>query len=569
VVTPAELDLGLGQTGETIEGELLLSNEGNDTLEVTSVTSSDTDVVGRLSSIPLVIPAGEGALMDVVWTVNGDLNATINIESNDPEEPTIEVPITGTLAIPRLEIDPGDVTFAEIPPMCEEQTIVVLRSVGAADLEISDLLLSGENYFVDTELEFPLVLEPGASVGVDLRFAPEDEGDFEGLLTVLSNDPAGDQSATITGLSRITSTCDGLSSTELVFDVNYERADVSFILDNTNSMEPVLSAFESQLTNIAGALATTIPDLTIGFARHEDYRPDPSYSCKPFRMQQQQTSDIALAAAAIAAPFATITGAYEYEEAGMEALYQAATGDGYDLNCNGTYDGATDVPPFIPRPTDAFSGIAAGSSNPATPGTGEGGGMGFREGVLPIFISATDAKMKDPDDGDVTPGGCPRDASLYDTVTALNNRGGKFVGIEVISGGPTTPIHQMEAIAIITNSYGDMDGDFIDEPTVARWSTADSPASFGDTVVKAVEALAAAAVFDVVKLQVLSDPDNKVIDIEPEQYEVVTAGTPLPFVVTVAGRIVEKASANSSEVMLELVADDTIVLAQRTLYVDP
>jgi hypothetical protein len=353
------------------------------------------------------------------------------------------------------------------------------------------------------------------------------------------------------------------------FEVRYERADVAFILDNTMSMEPVIDAFESQLGAIAGGLSGTIPDLTIGFARHEDYRPDPFTDSRPFRMQQQQTSDIALAAATIAAPFPNISGGSDWEEASLEALYQAASGTGYDQNCNASFDLDEDVPPFVPSPLDAFFGTAAGTYNPSIPGTGELGGMGFREGVLPIFVSATDAGMKDPDAGLWSPGGCPRDATLYDAYIAVSNLGGKFVGVEVLSGGLTSPLSQMEALAILTDSYGDLDGDFIEEPMVTSWSPSDSAESFGTNIVEAIEALAAAAVFDVVKLNIASDVDNVVIDIQPEQYETVVAGTPLIFTITVIGRVAKKASSKTSEVVFELIADDTLVLAERTMFVEP
>ena len=39
---------------------------------------------------------------------------------------------------------------------------------------------------------------------------------------------------------------------------------------------------------------------------------------------------------------------YDAPESSMEALYQAAAGLGYDQNCNNSYDGTTDVRPFIP-----------------------------------------------------------------------------------------------------------------------------------------------------------------------------------------------------------------------------
>jgi len=569
VVTPTAVDFGAAQVGESITTDLLLTNAGNDNLSVESVLVDNPNITASAPALPILIEPGKGALVDLTWDASTDLTATVTLHSNDPDEPEYDVPLAGRIAIPRLELDPDAVNFSEIPPLCEEYTNVLMMSVGDAPLVIDGAGVTGEWFLFVDDLEFPITLDPGDSIGVQVGFAPEDEGDFTGLLTVESNDPSGDVSAPLEGLSRADSTCDGVTTTEMEFEVRYERADVAFILDNTMSMEPVIEAFESQLGAIAAGLSGTIPDLTVGFARHEDYRPDPFTDSRPFRMQQQQTSDIGLAAATIAAPFPNISGGSDWEEASLEALYQAASGTGYDQNCNASFDLDEDVPPFVPSPLDAFFGTAAGTYNPSIPGTGDLGGMGFREGVLPIFVSATDAGMKDPDAGMWSPGGCPRDATLYDAVNEVLDLGGKFVGVEVLSGGLTSPLSQMEALAIITDSYGDLDGDFIEEPMVTSWSPSDSAESFGTNIVEAIEALAAAAVFDVVKLNVTSDVDNVVIDIQPEQYETVVAGTPLIFTITVIGRVAKKASAKTSEVVFELVADDTLVLAERTLFVEP
>ena len=572
LVTPSSVDFGAAEVGESIFTDLLLTNEGNDNLSVESVLVDNPNVTPSPPALPILIEPGKGALVDLTWSAATDLTATVTILSNDPDEPEYEVPLVGRIAIPRLELDPAAVNFSEIPPLCVESSNVLLNSVGDAPLVIEDAGVTGEWFDLVDTLEFPFTLDPGESVGVEVTFAPEEPGSFSGLFTVESNDPSGDVSATLDGLSRSDATCDGVTTFEMEFEVRYERADVAFILDNTMSMEPVIDAFEGQLSAIAAGLSGTIPDLTIGFARHEDYRPDTFTDSRPFRMQQQQTSDISLAAATIASPFPNISGGSDWEEASLEALYQAATGTGYDQNCNASFneDGANgDVPPFIPSPIDAFFGTTAGTYNPSTPGTGELGGMGFREGVLPIFVSATDAGMKDPDEGMWSPGGCPRDATLYDAVDAVLDLGGKFVGVEVLSGGLTSPLSQMEALAIITDSYGDLDGDFIDEPMVTSWSPSDSEESFGTNIVEAIEALAAAAVFDVVKLEIASDPDSVVLDVQPEQYEDVVAGTPLVFTVTVAGLVAKAASSDTSEVIFELVADDTLVLAERTIFVEP
>ena len=567
-VEPSVVDFGAGVAGEVLPGEFSILNEGDEVLEVTSILPTHPSFVLVAPELPLSIEPGEAAPVTLEWTVSGNFANEALVSSNDPDESVVEVELLGSLAVPGLAIEPEEINFDIIPPLCEEATLFQLVSVGGAPVTVESVVVAGDWYGLDFLPDMPLTLNPGEAVSVELLFAPEEEGEFPGQIVAVSDDPVGDATATVWGAGQVGATCDGIGSGELVFDVQYERADVAFIVDNTMSMEPVIVAFESNISGIFSSLRSSIPDLTIGYARHEDYKPDAFTDSRPFRLFQQQTDDIALAVSTVSVPFANISGGSDWEEASTEALYQAATGMGYDQQCDGSYSADYDVPPFRSTPLDAFHGLAAGTFDPTVPGTGAEGGMGFREGVLPIFVSATDAMMKDPERGHWSPGGCPTDASLYDAITAVNELGGKFVGIEVLSGGLTSPFDQMEAVAISTGSYGDLDGDLIEEPTVTYWDPADEPVSFGRTIVNAIEALAAAARFDIVELEIVDDPDSVVLNIEPDAYMDVLAGNELIFLIEVDGKWVERAGTGVSEAQLELVADDSITLAQRTIFVE-
>jgi hypothetical protein len=567
-IDPPTVDFGFGQAGDLIEGEFTVFNDGDEPLEVTSILPEHPSFSVVSPLLPLIVEPGSGAPVTLEWTVSGDLTSRALVSSNDPDEDLVEVILVGGLAVPGLAIEPGELNFGIIPPLCEEATVFQLVSTGGAPVTVESVLVAGEYYGLEFLPEMPFVMDPGEAVSVELTFVPEVEGDFPGQIVAESNDPVGDATADVWGSGEMGTTCDGIGSGELLFDVQYERADVAFIVDNTISMEPVITAFESNIASIFGSLRSSIPDLTIGYARHEDYKPDAFTDSRPFRLFQQQTNDISLAVSTVSVPFANISGGTDWEEASNEALYQAATGHGYDQNCDGSFTRDYDVPPFRAVPFDAFHGVAAGVFDPSVPGTGTVGGMGFREGILPIFVSATDAGMKDPERGHWSPGGCPFDAAMYDAIVAVNELGGKFIGIEVLSGGLTSPSSQMEAIAISTGSYGDIDGDLITEPTVTSWDASDEPATFGRTIVSAIEALAAAARFDIVELEVVEDPDSVVLGIEPESYLDVLAGNDLLFIIDVDGQWMEQGGPDISEAILELVADDSIILAQRTIFVE-
>jgi gamma-glutamyltranspeptidase len=76
----------------------------------------------------------------------------------------------------------------------------------------------------------------------------------------------------------------------------------------------------------------------------------------PFRLDQQLTADLDEAWAAMKDVSIIWGGNVDWPEASIEAIHQAVTGDGYDLDCNGTYSASEDVLPFLSAKDDPFGG---------------------------------------------------------------------------------------------------------------------------------------------------------------------------------------------------------------------
>ena len=576
VVEPSSIDFGALPEGEEAADYFTVRNEGNEVLELTEVFLEGPESFQLVASyeLPIAIDVGGQLRYEVSYTPL-DLNETavVHVTGNDPADPEQEVALVGTWSVPALCIDPEAVDFGELPPECVEETSILLTSCGTGPLIIEDIditpLNEGFGWVGD---EAPLgdkesiTLDPGESMSVNIYFEPMEEREYTGALVVESNDPAGRQEASIAGRSVASAMCDGVMTFELEFEVDYKIADVAFLLDTTCSMSGTAQAMANEFAAISSALGALIPDITFGVATYEDYN-DAGWGSgndKPFRLEQQQTNDYASIASVLGS--VTINSGADGPEGSHECLYQAATGDGYDQDCDSSFDTADDVQPFIASPMDAFSGLVPGNYEPATAGGGDVGGMGFRENIFPIMILATDNELRDPEAGYGSPGGCLRDASFYDVYTSMAEIGAKFIGINTSSWGNAIGVSQMEAIAIVTDSYGDMDGDYIDEPTVVDWTGTD--ADFRDVVVDAVFGLTSSAWFDKVHLEV-DDPDGYIIDIQPDAYYDIQAGTPITFTLTVAGKLVEAPTAYSEELEAELIADDLIVLSRRTLYIEP
>ena len=210
-----------------------------------------------------------------------------------------------------------------------------------------------------------------------------------------------------------------------------DNADVLFNMDTTGSMGGEISSLQDSLSDIIiPALETELDNPAFAVSYFEDF-PCDGYgsptSDRPFRLSQRVTTDGARAQAAVDG-LRTNSG-NDIDESGIESLYQAATGLGRDNPV--CIDGA-EVEPFDPA-RGYIEGVA----------DGEVGGVGFRDGSVPIIVHVTDAPShaKGVD-------GYPYGATRNEAYNALQRIGGKVVG--VASGAQARA--DLESIGIASGS---------------------------------------------------------------------------------------------------------------------
>ncbi|MDP7113536.1 MAG: choice-of-anchor D domain-containing protein, partial [Myxococcota bacterium] len=196
-VVPAAIDFGVVELGSLEERALEIANTGDGPLEVQSVVLVD-------GGGPFTVPAFSGDLEGgaaVTLTVSmqaGDVGPaadTIRIQSDDPEQPLVEVALVledvTVDEVPGIEWTPASLTWDELPLGEAEIKTVTVTSVGTGDLAIDGVELSAESS-ADFSLaagDVPDSLAPGESFTVDVEFAPSDEGQDEGALLLHSDDP--------------------------------------------------------------------------------------------------------------------------------------------------------------------------------------------------------------------------------------------------------------------------------------------------------------------------------------------------------------------------------------------
>lgn len=218
------------------------------------------------------------------------------------------------------------------------------------------------------------------------------------------------------------------------------KVDVFLLFDDTGSFARFVPAVRSIFTDLVGALEAALPGVEFGFGvgRFEDYGgPATGFSRespagRPFILNQPIVT--AASAGSAAARDELITDALgrtapgsggDGPEAGLEALFQVATGLGFDGNGNGSSldSGAAGAPATQTAP--GTSGDVPPFSSSTAPAAGTLGGVGFRPDALHLVLLATDTCT-------VAPAGLP----FPDTITGA---GGSSVPVSAFACTSTVP----------------------------------------------------------------------------------------------------------------------------------
>ncbi len=220
-VMPARIDFGAVAVGETVSETIVVSNEGDATLNLDAPqflrgTSEDFGIEGEPSEEVALAP-DEFAEFTFTYTASIDTpaNGTAVFLSNDPITPQFSVPLLGRASVPDLVVTPESINYGNVA-----QTITVTRTFsmfnnGSEPVEIESMIL-------DTPGEFEIVadagfapttggsgtIEPLGEAMVSVTYTPLDEGEDFGRILIASNDPdEPNQSVTLLAIGGGTPEC--------------------------------------------------------------------------------------------------------------------------------------------------------------------------------------------------------------------------------------------------------------------------------------------------------------------------------------------------------------------------
>lgn len=265
-----------------------------------------------------------------------------------------------------------------------------------------------------------------------------------------------------------------------------DMVDVFLLFDDTGSFTANSPIVRSAFPQIISALQTALPGINLGFGvgRFEEYANFAAeYSTgRPFVLNQPiiSASTPGFSTSIQSALDRTAPGyGGDTPETVFEALFQTATGRGFDGNNNGTLldSGAaglvsTQLNPGASGDVPSYVSFTPDASGNVLPASGSLGGAGFRAGALPIILTATDTGFAYQPRGETSITGLngltlpvsaltqasrnttpfASGAGIQETITALNALGALVIGLGTNPQATLDPRQGLEAIAKLTGA---------------------------------------------------------------------------------------------------------------------
>ncbi len=194
-VSPARLDFGPVDPGQSRDLTIEIANRGTAPLTVSAITSSSPRFVPAAFTAPLTLAPATTRQLAVRFSPDsaGESSATLTIASDDPSRPLVTVSVVGrggqdAASAPRIEVAPTAVGFGSVTVGQSNDQQVTIRNSGASALSVTALTTANPVFSVVSP-RAPFTVSAGATSVITVRFGPVSAGPADTALTIGSNDP--------------------------------------------------------------------------------------------------------------------------------------------------------------------------------------------------------------------------------------------------------------------------------------------------------------------------------------------------------------------------------------------
>ena len=197
-VSPARIDFGDVEVGQTVNQVITVSNTGDAGLQINSISISGD--MQQTNDCPAELSPGANCSITTIFAPSseGFAKAVAIIESDDPYNPTAQVRLEGTgivSMLPDIVVIGGNLVFSDVPIGASQYQDIIIKNSGGADLYISNISISGAAEFAVTEDNCTGTLPPytppysPVTCTITVTFTPTGADPVYGSITIESDDP--------------------------------------------------------------------------------------------------------------------------------------------------------------------------------------------------------------------------------------------------------------------------------------------------------------------------------------------------------------------------------------------
>ncbi|HUU28682.1 MAG TPA: choice-of-anchor D domain-containing protein [archaeon] len=248
-LSATSVSIGDVTVGSSSTGSFTITNEGTANLTVSSISSDNALFTLTPGSATIVAGQSQEVIVAFSPTAAGSQSATITIESNDSNEGSLTVSVTGNGTIqpaPEIALSSTTVEIGEVNLGASSSGSFLIDNNGNADLIVSSI--SSDNGVFTVEPASGTITA-GDTLHVTVTFSPNESGSQSATITIESND--SDESTLTVSVSGNCTTAQGpeiaLSDTSVTicYTVVGTSDTGTFTITNEGSTDLVVSSIWS------------------------------------------------------------------------------------------------------------------------------------------------------------------------------------------------------------------------------------------------------------------------------------------------------------------------------------
>ncbi len=199
VISAASVSFGSVTVNTAALQTLTFTSTGTSAVTINSATITGAGFTILAQTFPVTVNPGQSLTVQVQFdpVSAGVASGQITISSNSTTGGTalIALSATGTTASnpqasPQLVISTSSVSFGSVPVNTPTMQSLALTSTGTSPVTINSATIVGTGFTVVAQ-SFPVTLNPGQSLMLQLQFNPATAGSLTGQLTINSNSTTG------------------------------------------------------------------------------------------------------------------------------------------------------------------------------------------------------------------------------------------------------------------------------------------------------------------------------------------------------------------------------------------